>query len=64
MPSRRSARLKVEFYAGDRLLGETVLPPYSLRGVSLPSGAHVVTARAIDDRGGMSESDPVTIKVP
>ena len=52
---------RVEFHAAGRRLGEAVTPPYRLAGVTLAPGDHVITARAVDDRGGERASDQVRV---
>ncbi|MBM3861117.1 MAG: hypothetical protein FJ395_15920 [Verrucomicrobia bacterium] len=54
---------KVEFYAGNKLLGAVAAKPYRLPVVTLPVGRHAITARATDNRGGMAISDEVWIQV-
>lgn len=64
----------VEFFDGDKKIGEDsivfiVAPPpgqvqkFSMTYSNVPPGRHVLTAKATDDRGGMSVSEPVPIKV-
>jgi hypothetical protein len=54
---------KVEFHADGRAVGEAANPPYRIEGMALPPGRHVMTARAVDDRGAVSVSDEVVITV-
>jgi len=54
---------RVEFYAGTNLIGQAEAQPYQLTGVKLDEGTHVITARAIDDKGAMAVSDEVRITV-
>ncbi|MBI5387313.1 MAG: hypothetical protein HZA90_21845 [Verrucomicrobia bacterium] len=65
---------KVQFFADNRLIGEQemifiiALPPgqpqtFSMTWSNAPLGAHVLTARATDDRGAVSVSDPVHVAV-
>ena len=61
---------KVEFYArntmfgGDTILfGETETAPYRVPWTIVEPGIHAVTARAYDDSGAWSDSDPIHIIV-
>ncbi len=65
---------RVEFYEGNRLIGFQeiyffVAPPpgqvqkFSMTWTNVPVGNYVLTARAYDNLGGQSASDPVRIKV-
>lgn len=65
---------KVEFYANEKLIGEQqirfiVAPPpgqpqkFSLVWSNVPAGDYSLTAKAYDDRGAVSVSDPVPIQV-
>jgi len=56
--------LKVEFYDGVRKLGEDVEAPYGLEVAGFAPGPHVLTARAVDDRGGVGVSPAVSAGVP
>ncbi len=54
---------KVEFYADSTKLGEDLTSPYSFAWSSVPAGAYVLTARALDNQGAASVSPPVEIFV-
>jgi len=58
---------RVEFFAGDTLLGTDTTAPFSVSWYtspwSVPNGAYVLTARAYDASGNMGTSAPVTILV-
>ena len=54
---------EVEFYAGDRRIGVAAASPYQVTGVRLNPGRHVITARAVDDRGAAVVSDEVRVSV-
>jgi hypothetical protein len=54
---------KVEFRDGSTLLGQDTTAPYSFTWRNVPSGNHVLTARATDDGGAATTSGPVTITV-
>ncbi len=53
----------VEFLADGILLGRVPAPPYRWLWTNTPAGSHVLTARALDDRYGTAESDPVTVTI-
>jgi len=52
---------KVEFYDGTDLIGEDLIYPYSFSTTGLSIGTRNLTAKAIDNLGGFTISDPVTI---
>ena len=52
----------VSFFDGNTLLGKRMRPPYEIEH-HFSVGHHVITAKAMDDRGGESISDAVTILV-
>ena len=55
---------KVEFYLGLTKLGEDATHPYSLDwAVDVEVGNHLIRARAVDDTGLTSSSDPINILV-
>ena len=54
---------KVEFYDGDRLIGQASPAPYRISPVKLAPGRHVITARAIDNRDRMTVSDSVELTI-
>jgi glycosyl hydrolase family 48/Big-like domain-containing protein len=53
----------VEFYAGTRRIGVDRTAPYRLTWSSAAAGDYSVTARAIDDKGASSLSNPVAVRV-
>jgi chitinase len=54
---------QVEFYSGSTLLGTDTSAPYSLFWKPASRGNHTLTARAYDDGGAVTTSDPVTVRV-
>jgi RHS repeat-associated protein len=54
---------KVEFFAGNSKIGETVTPPHTLAWTGEAEGANVLTARATDGSGGIATSPSITIGV-
>lgn len=54
---------KVEFFNGATKLGEATTGPYTYTWTSLPEGTHSLTARAVDNTGTASTSDPVKVHV-
>lgn len=54
---------KVEFLAGGKLLGSDTSVPYSFVWAGVPEGAQTVTARATDDDGATTTSQPVLVHV-
>jgi hypothetical protein len=55
--------VRVEFLANGTALGTATASPWTLTWSGAPPGVHVLTARATDDRGALSASAPVTIRV-
>jgi hypothetical protein len=54
----------VDFYYGaNNLIGTDTSTPYSIVLSSAPSGTYPLTAKATDNRGGVTISSPVTISV-
>ncbi len=53
---------RVEFFNGERLLGEDTAAPYSLL-VDWALGVHTITARATDDKGAATTSTAVSVTV-
>lgn len=53
---------KVEFFAGDSLIGTDESSPYSVTG-TLTIGSHSITARATDDAGATTTSSAASITV-
>jgi hypothetical protein len=54
---------QVEFYNGNILLGSDASSPYSFTWSSVTSGSYNITARAVDNNGGIVTSSPVSITV-
>jgi hypothetical protein len=54
---------KVEFYQGTTKLGEDSASPYSFSWSAVPAGMYVLTARALDNGGASSISEPIEIFV-
>ncbi len=56
---------KVEFYAGNHLLGTDTSPPYELAWdtTAASNGPHTVTVRAYDDTCGRTDSAPVDVAI-
>jgi len=54
---------KVEFFNGATKLGEDLVSPYSYSWNNVSSGSYILTARATDDKNGVSTSAPVSITV-
>lgn len=54
---------KVGFYQGTILLGEDTSAPYTYSWSDVIAGSYTLTARATDDKGDYTDSDPVTITV-
>jgi len=54
---------KVEFYAGSKRLGVDTEAPYTCTWKNAPEGTYYITARAIDNTGTSTSSDPVQIHV-
>lgn len=58
-----SAIIRLEFYANDTQLGLDGTVPYSFDWTDADAGSYAITAKAFDDDGGVSTSEPVTIEV-
>jgi hypothetical protein len=54
---------KVEFYQGSVKLGEDASSPYAFTWTSVPTGVYSITARAIDNDGGIGFSDVINVTV-
>jgi uncharacterized protein YjbI with pentapeptide repeats len=54
---------KVEFYSGSTLLHTDTSAPYSFWWKPTSRGFHTLTAKAYDDGGADTTSDPVTVRV-
>jgi len=55
--------IKVEFYAGNTLLGTDTSAPYSFYWKPGSKGNQTLTAKAYDDNGAVTTSAPVTVRV-
>jgi hypothetical protein len=53
----------VEFYSGTTLLGSNANFPYSFTWTPVTAGTYLITAKAIDNDGGIGTSSPVNITV-
>ncbi|MDX1417383.1 MAG: pentapeptide repeat-containing protein [Candidatus Promineifilaceae bacterium] len=54
--------IKVEFYSGSTLLHTDTHAPYGFWWRPDSRGSHILTAKAYDDGGAVTTSDPVTIR--
>jgi len=54
---------RVEFYRGNTLIDTDISFPYSAVFTNAPAGTHSLTAKAIDNSGGVTTSNPVFITV-
>ncbi len=54
---------KVEFYNGSTLFGSDLTAPYSFTWTPVHAGSYTITAKATDDKGGVTISSPVLLKV-
>ena len=54
---------KVDFYQGATLIGTSTTAPYALTWTNAAAGIYTLTARATDDRGGVTTSAPVAITI-
>jgi len=54
---------KVEFYQGTTKIGTDVTAPFSFTWMNVPKGNYVLTAKAYDNDGGVTTSNPVSITV-
>jgi hypothetical protein len=54
---------KVEFLQNGTVVGVTNIAPYGMTWSSVAAGSYTLTARATDDRGGVTTSSPVAISV-
>jgi hypothetical protein len=61
--SNPSAISKVELYAGTKYIGAAAPPSYTGKWGFVPSGTHVLTARAYAANGAVLTSSPVTVRV-
>jgi hypothetical protein len=54
---------KVEFYNGSELISSVLTAPYEFNWTNVEPGTYVITAKATDDQGAVTESVPVTVTV-
>jgi RHS repeat-associated protein len=54
---------RVDFYDGATLIGTDETAPFSITWNNAPSGSHVLTAKATDNQGAVTTSNPVTVIV-
>jgi len=54
---------RVEFLAGQTLLGVAAGPPFEFHWNNVPAGSYLLTARATDNAGATSTSAPVSVTV-
>ena len=54
---------KVEFFAGKSKLGEVTSTPFDFTWINAPFGSHVLTARATDNRLGVTVSAPISVTI-
>ncbi len=54
---------RVEYFAGDKKIGEAREAPYRVSASGLDAGVHLLTVRATDRSGRIGTSDPVRIEV-
>jgi len=54
---------KVDFYSGTTFLGKDNTSPFSYNWSGMPAGSYMITAKATDDKGAVTSSDPITVAV-
>jgi predicted phage tail protein len=54
---------KVDFYNGTTLLGTDTTSPYSFAWANVAVGTYTITAKATDDKGAVTTSTAITVKV-
>jgi O-glycosyl hydrolase len=54
---------KVDFYNGTTLLGSDATSPYSFSWTNVPSGTYSITAKATDNKSGVTTSTAITVIV-
>lgn len=54
---------RVDFYQGNSLIGTDATAPYTITWNNVAAGGYVLTARAIDNLGAITNSNPVNITV-
>lgn len=55
--------VRMDFYAGSTLLGSSSVAPYALAWSGAAAGSYALSARAVDNRGGVGVSAPVNVTV-
>lgn len=53
----------VEFLRNGAVVGSTNVPPYAVTSSNVPAGSYALTARATDNRSGVTTSSPVNVTV-
>jgi RHS repeat-associated protein len=54
---------RVEFFIGSTLLATVPQAPYAYNWMNVAAGSYTITAKATDDRGAVTLSDPVAVNV-
>jgi hypothetical protein len=54
---------RVEFYAGNTLIGSDTSSPYTASWTNAPAGNHVLVARAVDNGDAFTNSTPIDVTV-
>jgi RHS repeat-associated protein len=54
---------KVEFFNGSTLLASVTAAPYAFNWMNVAAGSYTITARATDDRGAVTGSEPMAVSV-
>ncbi len=54
---------RIDFYRDGTLIGGKSTPPYVVNWQDAAAGDYVLTAKAVDDRGAVATSPPVTVSV-
>ena len=54
---------RVDFYSNGTLVGSDPISPYELNWNGVAAGSYVISARAVDDAGAVTESSPVMFTV-
>jgi len=63
IPDTNVAVNKVDFYAGNTLLGTATASPYQYQWRNVPAGNYSLTVKALDKDGRLSTSSSVSLKV-
>jgi len=54
---------KVDFYQGTTLIGTDVASPFTITWPNVPAGTYSLTAKATDDKGGITTSPATSVTV-